>query len=233
MRVPTFFSHNPQYLADYAKRTRRFVAGTFLITLVGFALASAASAAVQPVSIQGRVTPTNAKAYSPDPVQIQQGDSITWKNNDTTTPALAHTATGAAFDTGQLSPGDTSKAIKFETAGTFPYRCSNHAEMTGSVTVNPAPSPPPSPVPSPSPSPAPSPSPSPSPAPSPSPSPARSPTPSPQSTEPTTTVVAQPLEDERDEGGGMSTPAKVAIGALILAGLAGGGLYWMHRSSTG
>lgn len=97
-----------------------------------------------------------------------------------------------------------------------------------------APPPPPPPPPSPPPSPSPSPSPPP-----PSPSPSPEPSPTEEATEtvveeesPTSTVTTQALDDiDEDDDAGMSTPLKIALGALALAGIAGGGLYWMHRSS--
>ena len=93
-----------------------------------------------------------------------------------------------------------------------------------------APSPPPPPPPPP-PSPSPSP-PAPSPSPSPEPSPTEEATETVAEESPTSTVTTQALDDaEEDDAGGMSTPLKIALGAMGLAGIAGGGLYWMHRSS--
>ncbi|MBW3589878.1 MAG: hypothetical protein KY429_10705 [Actinobacteria bacterium] len=91
----------------------------------------------------------------------------------------------------------------------------------------PPPPPPPSPRPSPSPSPPP-----PSPSPSPEPSPTEEATVTVTEESPTSTVTTQALDDvDEDDDGGMSTPLMIALGALALAGVAGGALYWMHRSS--
>ena len=69
-------------------------------------------------------------AFTPGTVTVTEGDSGTWTNDDGT----AHTATGAAFDTERLDPGQTAK-ITFSTAGSFPYVCAIHAQMTGTVVV--------------------------------------------------------------------------------------------------
>ena len=69
-------------------------------------------------------------AFVPDSISITVGDSVTWTNEDST----AHTATGAAFDTETLSPGE-SATITFSSAGTFAYACAIHPAMTGSVVV--------------------------------------------------------------------------------------------------
>lgn len=68
--------------------------------------------------------------FDPATITIQRGDSVTFTNHD----SAAHTATGTGFDTGSLST-DASKAITFSTAGTFQYRCTFHASMTGTIVV--------------------------------------------------------------------------------------------------
>lgn len=69
-------------------------------------------------------------AFSPKDVTIKQNGSIQWKNND----AAAHTATGASFDSGVLQSAAMFTQA-FATKGTFNYRCTIHAGMTGTVTV--------------------------------------------------------------------------------------------------
>ena len=80
-------------------------------------------AADEAVSIQGF-------AFSPGTVTISEGDTVTWTNGDQTD----HTATGQAFDTERLDPGQTA-SITFSTAGTFPYVCAIHPQMQGTVVV--------------------------------------------------------------------------------------------------
>jgi plastocyanin len=81
------------------------------------------------------VSMTGPNFFSPSPTTVTVGQKVAWKNTDT----ITHTATaiGGEFDTGNLAPGATSAAITMGTAGTFPYHCTIHTGMTGSLTVNP------------------------------------------------------------------------------------------------
>ena len=94
--------------------------GFTLLTVPGLALA-----ADQVVVISG------FKFGSPS-VTVNVGDSVTWRNNDTT----AHTATAddGGFDTGTIAAGDTAE-VTFDTAGTYAYHCKIHAQMTATVVV--------------------------------------------------------------------------------------------------
>ena len=76
----------------------------------------------------------DAMSFSPDPVVINAGQRIAWRNGDT----IVHTATGTGqggFDTSEIAAGASSNAILFGTAGGFPYRCNVHPAMVGTVTV--------------------------------------------------------------------------------------------------
>lgn len=81
--------------------------------------------------------------FGPQDITIKAGTQVVWTNNGT----LAHTVTGNTFASGQLAPpvgggpygmtnGQTYTST-FTTPGTFAYHCSNHAQMTGTVTVTP------------------------------------------------------------------------------------------------
>jgi len=71
-------------------------------------------------------------AYAPNPVTVTAGGTVTWTNGDT----LTHTsnADGAAWNSGPIAPG-RSFSHTFATAGTFPYHCTLHPGMIGTVTV--------------------------------------------------------------------------------------------------
>jgi LPXTG-motif cell wall-anchored protein len=71
-------------------------------------------------------------AFSPSSVTINEGDTVTWRNDDSAT----HTATAddGTFDTGGLTTGTTGQ-YRFEKAGTFAYHCTPHPSMTGTVIV--------------------------------------------------------------------------------------------------
>jgi plastocyanin len=70
--------------------------------------------------------------FGPASSSVNVGDTITWTNED----VAPHTATAndGSFDTGSLSQGK-SGSHTFTKAGTFPYICSIHPSMKGTVTV--------------------------------------------------------------------------------------------------
>lgn len=73
-------------------------------------------------------------SFQPANIQITVGDTVTWTNYD----GVNHTVTSdkGAFGSGTLVDGDTY-SYTFDTAGTFPYHCSIHTSMRGSVVVTP------------------------------------------------------------------------------------------------
>jgi plastocyanin len=91
--------------------------------VLAIAVAAPVLAATRHVTIAGF-------AYSPDPVTVNVGDTVTWTNND----AASHTATGSGFSTGTIGTG-ASKSVTFNSAGTFAYHCAIHPSMTGTVVV--------------------------------------------------------------------------------------------------
>jgi plastocyanin len=74
---------------------------------------------------------SGASSYSPNPAAVKVGQTVAWKNGD----SIAHTATGASFDTGSIGPGATSKTITFSAAGNVDYHCSFHPSMVGTLSV--------------------------------------------------------------------------------------------------
>jgi plastocyanin len=72
-------------------------------------------------------------AYSPNPIEIAAGDTVTWTNQD----EVPHTATGEDRDvlqSGTISPG-ASFSQSFPEAGEFGYFCEFHPNMTGTIVV--------------------------------------------------------------------------------------------------
>jgi plastocyanin len=70
--------------------------------------------------------------YRPDPVTIEEGGKVIWKNRD----SAPHTATAedGSFDTGTLEE-DKIGSESFKEPGTYAYICSIHPEMKGTVEV--------------------------------------------------------------------------------------------------
>ena len=71
-------------------------------------------------------------AFAPNPVIVKQGTSVTWTNND----SIAHTSSSntGLWSSGTIAPG-ASFAFTFNQTGTFPYHCTIHPGMVGTVTV--------------------------------------------------------------------------------------------------
>ena len=84
------------------------------------------------VSIPIGASSLGSRAYVPTPVTIAPGGTVRWTNDDT----IAHTTTSnsAVWNSGNVSPGDHFD-VTFTTAGTFPYHCTIHPGMVGTVTV--------------------------------------------------------------------------------------------------
>jgi plastocyanin len=72
------------------------------------------------------------RAYTPDDLNVVLGTTVTWTNSD----SVAHTSTSNAtgWNSGVVAPGGQF-SFTFQTAGTFPYHCSIHPGMVGTVVV--------------------------------------------------------------------------------------------------
>jgi len=84
------------------------------------------------VSIVSGSRTLTTNAYSPNPVTLTRGGTVTWVNND----SIAHTSTSDAnvWNSGSIAPG-ANFSMTFPTAGTFPYHCTIHPGMVGTITV--------------------------------------------------------------------------------------------------
>ena len=71
--------------------------------------------------------------YSPETIEIRKGDTVKWVNNDLA-PHTVTSQTSDIFNSGAIDP-DASWSYTFSQPGTFPYYCTFHPEMKGTVTV--------------------------------------------------------------------------------------------------
>ena len=73
------------------------------------------------------------RAFVPGDLAVQVGTTVTWMNTDRD----SHTTTSdaAGWNSGTISPG-RQFSFTFQTAGTFPYHCSFHPGMIGTVVVS-------------------------------------------------------------------------------------------------
>jgi plastocyanin len=83
------------------------------------------------VSIVSGASALTNTAYSPNPITVAVGESVTWVNNDSVTHTT--TSNNNVWDATLAPGGRFSRA--FMTAGSFPYLCTIHPGMVGTVTV--------------------------------------------------------------------------------------------------
>ena len=115
-------------------------------TLGGFAITSVSAQGGSKVSIVEGASTLADKSWSPNPVNVKIGATVTWTNDD----SQAHTVTsgkdssdpdlGKVFDSSPnfnplLAPKQTFQH-KFITAGEVPYFCQLHPTMIGKVVVS-------------------------------------------------------------------------------------------------
>lgn len=71
--------------------------------------------------------------YSPETIEIKKGETVAWINNDLT-PHTITSQSGGELNSGSVEAG-SSWSHTFTQAGSFPYYCTYHTEMKGTVTV--------------------------------------------------------------------------------------------------
>jgi plastocyanin len=97
---------------------------------------------VQVSIVPGSSTLTD-NAYSPNPVEVAVGQTVVWTNDDTAFHTVTSGTVGAPdqkFDSGLQGPTAlTTKGKTFEhtfdAAGEYPYFCTLHPAMVGTVVV--------------------------------------------------------------------------------------------------
>ena len=85
-----------------------------------------------PVSVVPGASGLTTNAYSPGNVTVAVGGTVSWTNNDITSHTV--TSNSNVWDSGLIGAGRTFSRT-FPTAGSFPYHCTIHPGMSGTVTV--------------------------------------------------------------------------------------------------
>jgi plastocyanin len=121
---------------------KRKLLGTLSVALAGFLLAfmgckndssnPTTYTSPPPTSSQPNTVLISGMAFGPASLTVAKNTTITWQNND----GVAHTSTSDSgiWDTGLIPPGGSTTKT-FTTAGTFPYHCTRHPMMTGTIVV--------------------------------------------------------------------------------------------------
>jgi plastocyanin len=73
-------------------------------------------------------------AFNPGTISVTTGTTVTWTNKDAVTHTVTSNTAGL-FDSGNIAPNGTYTHT-FSTAGSYPYHCTIHPYMTGTVIVN-------------------------------------------------------------------------------------------------
>ena len=78
------------------------------------------------------VANTGSNSFSPNPVEVKVGETVTWVNDD----SGRHTVTSKddVFESELMGKGQ-SFSYTFDKAGEYPYFCSPHPGMVGTVVV--------------------------------------------------------------------------------------------------
>ena len=82
------------------------------------------------VSIAGN---SGSNSYNPNRIEINIGDKVTWINDDSS-PHTVTSSNDSAFDSDVLMRGETF-SFTFDKEGEYPYFCTLHPSMVGTVIV--------------------------------------------------------------------------------------------------
>ena len=107
------------------------------------ATATNASSGGTGVSIVSGASSLTDTAYSPNPIQVSVGTTVTWTNNDSQPHTVTSGSNGQPDNkfnsspnfTPLLNPGQTF-SFTFTQAGEYPYYCMLHPNMVGTVSVS-------------------------------------------------------------------------------------------------
>jgi plastocyanin len=120
-----------------------------ILSLVAIGASANLSAFAQSDKVQATIVPGASTltdtSYSPNPIEATVGQTVVWTNDDSafhtvTSGSVGAPDAGKAFDSGLAGPtaltakGKTFEH-KFDTAGEYPYFCTLHPAMVGTVTV--------------------------------------------------------------------------------------------------
>ena len=120
--------HDP---GSTVRQTRRVGARMLVVLLLGFgALGFASTTAGADTTKEVSITDTS---FGPPTLDIDKGDVVVWTNDGTSTHDVS--ADDGSFNSGPLSPGQSFTSQPFETEGTYVYRSTTDADLTGSVVV--------------------------------------------------------------------------------------------------
>jgi plastocyanin len=112
---------------------RRISRGAGLLAAFLLAVSAVMLGAV-PAEAKSHSVTIKQYAYGPGALTINQGDTVTWTNQDVAAHDVVVTSGPVSFRSPMLDQGE-SWSYTFNTAGAYSYICSVHPDMRGSVTA--------------------------------------------------------------------------------------------------
>jgi plastocyanin len=79
------------------------------------------------------VANSGSNSYNPNPIEIKVGDMVTWINDDSS-PHTVTSSNDSTFDSDIMRRGETF-SFTFDNVGEYPYFCTLHPSMVGTVIV--------------------------------------------------------------------------------------------------
>lgn len=108
---------------------------TISATVSGVAGSLALTVTAPVINANASVDATPGLTFDPGQVDITSGGTVTWRFG-TVTHNVTFTGTAAGTPANIDNTTSANKAATFTTAGTFPYHCTLHAGMSGTVVVH-------------------------------------------------------------------------------------------------
>jgi plastocyanin len=131
---------NFNFKGEFAMTRKLLLLAAMFAFCLAFVLFAACSSDSDSPSSSGTNNPPtgstvniSGSAFSPTNLTITVGTKVTWTNND----GVAHTVTSTDdrfSSSGNLGNGATYE-FTFNEVGSFPYHCTIHPSMTGTITV--------------------------------------------------------------------------------------------------
>ena len=109
--------------------------GMCVVTALAVAALAAGALASQGAPAADAKVQIDQYAFLPQRITVKPGTTVTWTNDDDAPHTIASSA--KVFKSRPLDTGDKF-SFTFTTPGTYAYFCSEHPQMTGTVTVEPA-----------------------------------------------------------------------------------------------
>jgi plastocyanin len=121
--------------------------GLILILVLAACSSSSSSSASTPSSASATGSPASQKTgttdtiviknfmFTPDSVTVAPGAVVTVRNEDSVTHTLTDKADHNAFNTGPVGPNQTKTFKAPDKAGSYPFLCTIHQFMTGTLVV--------------------------------------------------------------------------------------------------